>query len=229
MKNVKEHFEEEAKEFDKTILKLIPMYDEMLDSMISVIPFGSGDKFKLLDLGSGTGNITKKVKDKFSNSMITCIDIAENMIEMAKIKLKAYNDIKYYTGDFLEVNFEDKFDVVLSSLALHHIKTDEDKKKFYRRIYGLLKPGGVFLNSDYVLGSNGNLNRIYRRKWIDFMLLNLPEIEVKEKWIPKEMEEDFPAPLINHLKWLDETGYESVDVVLKYYGHAVYCGTRPKS
>ncbi len=60
MENVKEHFEEEAKEFDKTILKLIPLYNEMIDSMVSVIPFESSDKFKLLDLGSGTGNIIKK-------------------------------------------------------------------------------------------------------------------------------------------------------------------------
>ena len=227
MENVKEHFEEEAEEFDKTILKLIPLYNEMIDSMVSVIPFESSDKFKLLDLGCGTGNISKKIKERFPNSMISCIDIAENMIQMAKIKLENYNDIEFFTGDFSEVDFEEKFDVVVSSLALHHIKTDHDKKNFYNKIYNVLKRGGVFLNSDYVLGSNHNLNRIYRKKWIDFMLLNLSEKEVKEKWLLKEMEEDFPASLINHLKWLDETGYTSVDVVWKYYGHAVYCGTRP--
>jgi tRNA (cmo5U34)-methyltransferase len=227
LENVKEHFEKESEEFDKTILKLIPLYNEMIDSMVSVIPFESSEKFKLLDLGSGTGNISKKIKEKFPNSMISCIDIAENMIQMAKIKLEKYNDIEFYTGDFSEVDFKEKFDVVVSSLALHHIKTDQDKKNFYKKIYKVLKPGGIFLNSDYVLGSNDDLNRIYRKKWIDFMLLNLSEKEVKEKWIPKEMEEDFPAPLINHLKWLDETGYKSVDVVWKNYGHAVYCGTRP--
>ena len=32
--------------------------------------------------------------------MINCIDIAENMIQMAKIKLEDYNDIKYYTRRF---------------------------------------------------------------------------------------------------------------------------------
>ena len=29
------------------------------------------------------------------------------------------------------------------------------------------------------------------------------------------MEEDFPAPLINHLKWLNETGFKSIDVSLE--------------
>lgn len=227
MENVKEHFEEEAKEFDKTILKLIPMYSEMINSMISAIPFEISDKFKVLDLGCGTGNVTKAVKERFPMSKISCIDIAENMIQMAKIKLEGYSDIEYYTEDFSEFNFEGAYDVVVSSLALHHIRTDEDKKKFYSRIYDVLKPGGLFLNSDSVLGSNESLNMIYRKKWIDFMLQNVPEEEIKEKWLPTEMEEDFPAPLTNHLKWLGETRFESIDVVWKYYGYAVYCGTRP--
>lgn len=226
MENVKEHFEKEAEEFDNTILKLIPKYNEMIDSMISVIPFESSDKFKLLDLGCGTGNVTKAAKKKFPNSMINCIDIAENMIQMAKIKLEDYDDITYHVGDFSEVDFEEKFDVVVSSLALHHIKTDSDKRNFYIKIYEVLRPGGVFMNSDYVLGSSDILSKIYRKKWINYMLLNVPENEVNEKWIPKEMEEDYPAPLINHLKWLNETGYKSVDVVWKYFGYAVYCGTR---
>ncbi|MGB7968959.1 MAG: methyltransferase domain-containing protein [Methanobacterium sp.] len=227
MDKVKEHFEEEAKEFDSTILKLIPRYDDMINCMVSVIPFDNSEDFKLLDLGSGTGNITKAVKERYSHSKISCIDIAENMIQMAKIKLQNYTDIEYYIGDFSEFDFDDKYDVIVSSLALHHIKTNEDKKKFYSKIYSALKKGGIFLNSDVVLGSNEKLSQIYREKWIDFMLQNLPEKEVKEKWLPKQIEEDFPAPLNNHLKWLDEKGFKSIDVIWKYYGLVVYCGTRP--
>ncbi len=226
MENVKEHFEEEAKEFDKTILKLIPLYDDMIDSMVSTIPFDISDRFKVLDLGCGTGNVTKAVKEKFPNAMISCIDIADNMIQMAKIKLESYSDIDYYTGDFSEFDFKEDYNVVVSSLALHHIKTDKEKKKFYNKICGALKEEGIFLNSDVVLGSNESLNRIYRKKWIEFMLQNVPEEEVEKKWLPKQKEEDFPVPLTHHLKWLDETGFKSIDVVWKYYGLAVYCGTR---
>ena len=226
MEIVKEHFEEEAEEFDKTILKLIPMYSEMINSMISAIPFESSDKFKVLDLGCGTGNVTKAIKERFPMANISCIDIADNMIQMAKIKLEDYRYIKYYTGDFSEFNFESTYDVVVSSLALHHIRTDEDKKKFYSKIYEVLKPGGLFLNSDSVLGSNENLNILYREKWIDFMLQNVPETEIQEKWLLTEKKEDFPAPLTSHLRWLGETEFESIDVVWKYYGYAVYCGTR---
>lgn len=226
MQNVKEHFEEEAKEFDTVILNLIPSYEEMIDSMVSAIPFESYEQFKVLDLGCGTGNVSKIVKSKFPNSLISCIDIAENMIEMAKIKLEAHPNIKYYTGDFAEFDFQEKYDVIISSLALHHIKTDDNKKEFYGRIYDSLKPGGIFLNSDDVLGSNEKLNIFYRKKWIEFMLQNVSQAEVEEKWLPKHDEEDFPAPLMSHLKWMDETGFKGLDVIWKHYEFAVYCGTR---
>ena len=173
MENVKKHFENEAEEFDKTIKQLIPLYSEMIDSMVTAIPYNVSDKFKVLDLGCGTGNVSKVVKEKFPLAIIDCIDIAENMIAMAKIKLENYQNINYYTGDFADFDFNGKYDVVVSSLALHHIKTQEEKKSFYTRIYDVLNRGGVFLNSDKVLGSNEILNKIYMEKWVEFMLQNV--------------------------------------------------------
>lgn len=226
MEHVKEHFEEEAKEFDETIVKLIPMYTQMIDSMILTIPYDVSDKFKVLDLGTGTGNVSKAVKEKFKHANIDCIDIAEKMIEMAKIKLGDYGDIHYYTGDFYEFEFEEKYDVVVSSLALHHIKTDNEKKKFYYKIYNSLKDGGIFINSDSVLGSNEKIQELYLEKWKKFMLNSLPKAEIETKWIPQSKKEDYPAPITNHLKWLENVGFKDLDVVWKYYGWAVYCGTR---
>jgi tRNA (cmo5U34)-methyltransferase len=226
LENVKQHFEQEAEEFDKTILMLIPLYTKMINSMISSIPYDISDEFKVLDLGCGTGNVTKAIKEKFNNARVSCIDIAENMIQMAKMKLANYEDINYYTGDFSDFDFEEKYDVIVSSLALHHIKSDNDKKQFYRRIYEALKEGGILLNSDVVLGSNENLQNLYTKKWVEFMLNNIPRKEIEEKWLPKSVDEDFPATITNHIKWLNETGFKSIDVIWKCYGLAVYCGTR---
>lgn len=226
MEHVKEHFEEEAKEFDDTIIKLIPKYSQMIDSMIVTIPKEVSDKFKVLDLGTGTGNVSKAIKEKFEHASIDCIDIAQKMIEMAKIKLGDYTDIRYYTGDFYEFEFEEKYDVVISSLALHHIKTDDEKKKFYHKIYSILRNGGIFINSDSVLGSNERMQTLNKEKWKEFMLTNVSEDEIETKWIPQSKKEDYPAPITHHLKWLEEAGFKDLDIVWKYYGWAVYCGTR---
>ena len=168
IEKVKDHFEEEAKEFDRVILKLIPFYEEMIKALILSIPFKKEELIKVIDLGCGTGTIASKIKETFPNSRISCLDIAENMIKMAQIKLGENKKVVYHIGDFYSFDFDKKYDVVISSLALHHLAEDEDKKMFYQKIYNALTDRGVFYNADVVLGSNNYLQELYMTKWKEF-------------------------------------------------------------
>ena len=226
MENVKNHFEEEAKEFDSLILKLIPYYEEMITSLTLTIPFNTQETIKILDLGCGTGNVSKAVKEKFPQSKITCVDLAENMIYMARTKLSNYSDIEYKIGNFSKLDFDNDYHVIVSSLALHHLKTDEEKKRLYSKIYDALRDGGVFYNADTVLGSNTYLRKVNVEKWKNYMLKNLPMDEVEQKWLPTHYEEDFPASLMDQLDWLSQIGFKELDVVWKYYQGAVYGGIK---
>jgi len=224
--NVKAHFEKEAHEFDELILKLIPYYEEMINALISSIPFDSDDSIKVIDLGCGTGTISKSLKEKFKNAHVTCLDLADNMLQMAKIKLNQYKDVEYISGDFYNFGFPEKYEVIISSLALHHLVTDDDKKGFYKKIYNALNQGGVFFNADVVLGSNNYLQHLYIDKWKEFMNKSISMEEIEEKWIPAAEDEDHPAKLVDHLKWLNEIGFRDIDVVWKHYGVAVYGGNK---
>lgn len=227
MEGVKNHFESEAKEFDKIILRLIPHYSEMIDGMVSSIPFDRPDNINVIDLGCGTGTISKQIKDNFPRATITCLDLAENMIEMSKLKLAGFSGIRYQVGDFRNYIFDDKYDVVVSSLALHHLVTDDDKIEFYRKIYESLRPEGVFFNADVILGSSEQLQETYMRKWKSFMKKNVSEEEIDNKWLPKYREEDRPAKLMDHFNWLVNLGFVDTDVIWKYYNFAVYGGRKP--
>ncbi|MFZ7120881.1 MAG: class I SAM-dependent methyltransferase [Eubacteriaceae bacterium] len=226
MNKIKDHFESEAIEFDKIILDLIPYYSEMIDALILAIPFKKEETFKVIDLGCGTGNIAQKVMNRFPNAQITCLDLAENMISMAKIKLKKHNNIKFIVNDFNKLSFETTYDVVVSSLSLHHLISDKDKKIFYGKIYDALTDRGVFYNADVVLGTNNYLQGVYMKKWKEYMIKNILVEEIEKKWIPKYNEEDSPAKLINHILWLEEVGFKSIDVIWKYYNFAVYGGCK---
>jgi len=227
MENVKNHFEEEAREFDQIILKLIPHYHEMLDGMISSIAYSESDAINIIDLGCGTGMISKLLKEKFPDSIITCFDLSENMIEMSKIKLSKFSGIEYIVDDLRDFDFkEDNYNVVISSLALHHLETDEDKKQFYKTIYKGLKPGGVFLNADIVIGSNDFIQQIFMQKWISFMRQHISDDEIMNKWLPKYYEEDRPASLTDHIAWLTQIGFTGIDIIWKYYNFAVYTGRK---
>jgi|Deesub1362A_J573_1020465.scaffolds.fasta_scaffold06834_3 tRNA (cmo5U34)-methyltransferase len=228
MDKVKKHFEEEAKEFDQTVLKLISHYKEMIEALISAIPFEQAEPIEVIDLGCGTGEVAKNIKERFPNAKVTCLDIAEKMIEMAKKKMEKYPDITYLVGDFRDFEFDKKYEVIVSSLALHHLPTDEDKKQFYKKIFDSLLTGGVFYNADLVLGSSDYLQEVYIAKWKEFMRQNISLEEVENKWIPMSEEEDRPAKLIDQLNWLTEIGFTNVDVIWKYYNFAVYGGLKQK-
>jgi len=219
---VKNHFEEEAEEFDKTILKLIPHYTEMIKALVMAIPFEKDKEINVIDLGCGTGTIAHKVKTTFPNSHISCLDIAENMIKMAKTKIGENNE--FFINDFYQFIFDKKYDVIISSLALHHLENDEDKKMFYVKIYDALTEGGVFYNADVVLGSNSHLQDLYMEKWKAFMGKKVLLDEIENKWIVNYKAEDRPTSLMNHINWLKDTGFKNIDVVWKYYNYCVYGG-----
>ena len=154
------------------------------------------------------------------------MDIASNMIEIAKHKLSEHKDTEFITGDFSIIDFDKQFDVVVSSLALHHLETDSDKKSFYAKIFNILTDSGIFFNADVVLASSAYHQKINMNRWIEFMNKKVPMEEILNNWIPKYQSEDRPAILIDQLKWLEKIGFKSVDVIWKYYNYSVYGGIK---
>jgi tRNA (cmo5U34)-methyltransferase len=221
---VKQHFEEEAQDFDRIILTLIPDYPRMVEALVAAIPFEPSSPVRIIDLGCGTGTVAHAILNAFPNAEITCLDLAENMIAMAQAKLARYRRVRYVVGDFSA--FGGEYDAVVSSLALHHLATDEDKRRFYHRIFDGLRPGGVFYNGDVVLASNEFLQGRYMEKWVEFMRRNVSKEEIESKWISKYQAEDRPAKLMNQMAWMRDIGFADLDVVWKYYNFAVYGGKK---
>lgn len=219
MERVKNHFETAADDFDKQILKLIPCYDEMIGALTSAIPYDGGSAFKMMDLGCGTGTISQRVRESFPNVQITCLDISEKMLKMAKCKLGCTAEC--IEGNFEHYEFTESFDLIVSSLALHHLETEEKLKNFYCKIYSALNPGGVFINIDVVLGNDPGLQETYMKKWVEFMERSLNSNEVRGKVLVDYYAEDRPVRLTQHLKLLDSCGFGCVDVLYKVYNFAV--------
>lgn len=226
MNKVKAHFEAEAKKYNRIILNLIPFYRTMLEALLFSLPFPSGKTIDVIDLGSGTGNIALAVKKKFPRSRLTCLDLAENMLEISKARMKRLKAVEFIRGDLSRFPLDKKYDAVLSSLAIHHLRNDPDKYGLYRRIFSALKKGGVFYNADVVLGPDAHWQLVYMKQWISFMARSVPKSEIKKNWLVKYRAEDRPAVLMNQLKWLEKIGFKKTEVVWKYYNFAVYGGTK---
>ena len=106
------------------------------------------DVKKILDLGAGTGLELIHVFELFPNAEVTVIDITENMLEELK-KRSFANQVTTICGDFFEVEFEEDYDAVISTSALHHFKKEE-KVKLYKKVYDCLKENGQFINCDKI-------------------------------------------------------------------------------
>jgi ubiquinone/menaquinone biosynthesis C-methylase UbiE len=115
---------------------------------------------RILEVGCGTGTLTLAAKAKAgADSQVNGIDIAPDMIETAKRKAaRAGLGVVFQVGRIQEIPFPDgTFDLVLSSLMLHHVPGDEAKRQGMKEVLRVLKPDGRLLIVDVAPPSNPHL------------------------------------------------------------------------
>lgn len=97
----------------------------------------------IIDLGCGYGENCRAFSEMGAERIVG-IDLSQKMLEIAKKENHAQN-IQYLNMPMENIkSLSDKFDIAVSSLALHYIK---DYDKLINDVCSLLKPGGIFLFS----------------------------------------------------------------------------------
>lgn len=220
-KEIKKHFEKEAAVFDELFYKIVPHYRTMIEILVQAMPFKKQSKLEIIDLGCGTGNLGSKAKEYYPNAHLTCLDMSENMIKMAKTKFEKYPDTVFWHGDIRKFDYSKKYDAVISSMVLHHVEGTE-KIKFYKKLHKTLKRGGIFLNIDIFVTKDTALQKFYTDKWISFMNENgLPLNKVKEM-LARHKKEDRPVVIDWELSALKKAGFKNPDIIFKNFNFAVY-------
>ncbi|MFH1519407.1 MAG: malonyl-ACP O-methyltransferase BioC [Candidatus Omnitrophota bacterium] len=99
----------------------------------------------ILDIGCGTGNYTKLLRDKFPKAKIKAVDISAKMIEVAKEKL-GDERIEFIVADAESLNLEEEFDLISSNASFQWF---QDLKSDLIRYKQALKRGGFILFSTF--------------------------------------------------------------------------------
>jgi ubiquinone/menaquinone biosynthesis C-methylase UbiE len=116
---------------------------------------------KALDVGCGTGTLALALKSSVGTGEVHGIDASPEMIEVAKEKAaKAGAAIDFQVALIEAIPFPDAtFDLVTSSLMLHHLP-DDLKRTGLDEIRRVLKPGGRFMAVDFAAHSHSPLGHL---------------------------------------------------------------------
>ncbi len=222
--HVKDHFEEEALEYDKAILRLVPFYHEQHEIIIRLLPFEKQSPLKIVDLGCGTGLLSHALLRAFPLAELVAWDLTANMLETCKQNLAPYLDrAGFRQGDFGKDDIGSGYDLVVSGFAIHHLDT-AGKQNLYRRIFHALQPGGVFINKEITLGATPAITKCYEQWWHEFVRANG---EDDNAWFRKYVDEDIPASVEDQLNWLTQAGFVDVGCHWRYFNFAIFGGRKP--
>jgi tRNA (cmo5U34)-methyltransferase len=150
----------------------------------------------ILDLGAGTGLYAALVRERLPAAQMHLVDISEAMLAKARER---------FAGDG-RVTFA--------------------KRALFTRIREVLKPGGVFVNADQVLGRTPELEARYKALWLEQVrALGATEEQIRDSLFRQQ--EDRCATVDDQLAWMREAGFQDVDCWFKNGRFAVMAGLKP--
>ena len=129
-------------EYDARIRTFIPDYEEMLDAAAALV---RPTARRIVDLGTGTGALASRCLARARRARLVGIDVDPAMAAVAARRLGPR--ASFVTGDFARVAVP-RGDTIVSSFALHHVRTRAAKTRLYGRLRRALVRGGQLILVD---------------------------------------------------------------------------------
>ncbi|MEN8186064.1 MAG: class I SAM-dependent methyltransferase [Bacteroidota bacterium] len=137
----KDFFLEKAKNYDKE-KKRVDNVTNIANLILKEIEYQKD--FSILDFGSGTGLLLSKIAPHVGK--ITAVDISKSMNEVLKSKQHTIDcTLDIIDIDLSRENLNQKFDGIISSMTIHHVK---DIVKLFEKFYTILNENGTIALSD---------------------------------------------------------------------------------
>lgn len=227
-----------VKTYLEGVRKAVPLASEQIALMLRLIEASQPRLERFLDLGCGDGILGRAILERFPQAQGTFVDFSEGMLQAARKRMPA--QAAFFLQDYGQPDWvkaiEDRgpFEVIVSGFSIHH-QPDRRKREIYEEIYGLLKPGGLFLNLEHVSSPTPWLERLFEALFVD-SLYEFHQTDGSPKSKTQIAEElyhrpdkvaNILAPVELQCEWLREIGYEHVDCYLKILELALFGGIRP--
>lgn len=152
-------FDNQAMHYDGWYKSKMGQFVDDVETQLAFRMFTPMKGMRILDVGCGTGNFSIKLAEM--GCKVTGIDISEEMLKIAREKVKAKGlEVDFHQMDAYHLEFEENsFDGVFSMAAFEFIT---EPQKAYDEMYRVLKPGGQLLIG--TIHGNSSWGRLYMSK-----------------------------------------------------------------
>jgi len=182
---------------------------------------------KVLDIGCGAGNFSVKLAQKVPQLNITLCDLSLPMLNRAKERVTAVTSGQVQTvkGDFRTADFgPEKYDVIIATAVLHHLRDDKDWETAFSKLYHLLNDQGSIWIFDLVHQTDQGLQRYIYEDLYGQYLTSLKDADYRDQVFAYIEQEDSPRSLMYQLNLMEKTGFKRVDILHKNLCFASFVG-----
>ena len=117
------------------------------------------------DLGCGTGELIE-ILSKESSQKLIGIDSSPEMLEQARLRFSGTGNAELRLGELEHLPMKNKeIDTAVMNMVLHHISQPE---RPIAEVYRVLKPGGLFILSDFEKHDQEKIKQIIGGSWLGF-------------------------------------------------------------
>jgi trans-aconitate methyltransferase len=212
----------------------VPARAEQIAVLLSLLPFGVDEPFRVVELASGEGRLSQAVMLAYPHARLLALDGEPSMRQETAARLAPFGD-RATTGLF-NLEHPDWYPqvegahVVISSLCVHHLD-GQGKRTLFGEVYRrLIRPAALLL-ADLIAPYREEARALYAATWDQSAQEQSGDTDLYERFVETQWNYfhfpdpyDKPSPLFDQLAWLKATGFEVVDCFWLRAGHAIYGG-----
>ena len=205
-----EFFDKLATEYDAAIKRCVPRYDEMQATMVGYLPEYNQPP-RILELGAGTGALTHKVANRFPGSDICTVDLSTQSLDICARRVGEIATTEKLVADMRSLDFADEsFDIIVSSIAIHHL-TSPEKQGLFSNCYKWLRPGGIISYCDQFGAPTPEVYNANLDHWHRIALSKGATEQEWLAWMEHQEQHDYHDTLSDQMDWLKQSGFSSID------------------
>lgn len=219
----------------------IPDRPRQLEVLLRVIRLAVRSPSRILDLGAGDGLLLGRLLEAFPDAAGVAADFSPPMLDRARRRMTTFEDRATVIEADLESPawmraVEPPFDAIVSGFAIHHFN-DDRKRALYAEVFGMLCPGGTFLNCEHVASRGPWGERMFDDAMSEHLWRRRTERgeevtleRVRAEYVDRPARADNILALVeDQCGWLRAIGFKDVDCFWKYFELAIFGGRKAET